>query len=115
MFDQLKNLGQLAQIASKAQKLQEEMKRLQEQMASRRVTGEAGDGRVVATVTGRLELLEIRFDRDRMEMTNVEMVQDLVTQAVRAAQYKAAELVKEEMGRLAQNMGLPPEMLPTAV
>jgi DNA-binding YbaB/EbfC family protein len=112
MFDSLKNLGQLTSLMSKAQKLQEEMKRLQEQLASRRISAEAGGGRVTATVNGRLELIEIRFDRDRMDMANLEMVQDLTVAAVRAAQMNAAEMVRQEMERLSQELGIPRDMLP---
>lgn len=112
MFDSLKNLGQLSSLMSKAQKLQEEMKRMQEQLASRRISAEAGGGRVTATVNGRLELIELRFDRDRMDMANLEMVQDLTVAAVRAAQMNAAEMVRQEMERLSQDLGIPRDMLP---
>ncbi len=112
MFDSLKNIGQLTQLMSKAGKLQEEMKKLQEQLASRRVTADAGGGRVTATVNGRMELIEVRIDRDRIDPTNIEMLQDLVTAAVRAAQFKAAEMVQQEMQRLSGELGIPPEMLP---
>lgn len=112
MFDSLKNLGQLPQLMAKAQKLQEEMKIMQEQLGSRRFSADAGGGRVTATVTGRLELIEVRIDRDRMDLTNIEMLQDLTVAAVRAAQFKAAEMVKEEMQRISHEVGIDPGMLP---
>jgi len=112
MFDSLKNIGQLSQLMSKAGKLQEEMKKLQEQLGSKRITGDAGGGRVVATVNGRLELVELRIDRERMDAGNFDMLQDLVVAAVRTAQYNAAEQVRLEMQRLSAELGIPPEMLP---
>ena len=115
MFDSLKNLGQLTQVMSKAQKLQEEMKRLQEEMAHRRISADAGDGRVTATVSGRMELLEIRLNPDRLDTANIPMLQDLIVLAVRSAQVKAAQMVQEEMARLASDLGLPPGMLPASV
>jgi nucleoid-associated protein EbfC len=112
MFDSLKNLGQLPQLMAKAQKLQEEMKRMQAELGDRRVSADAGGGRVVATVNGRLELMEVRIDRDRMDVSNIEMLQDLTVAAVRGAQYKAAQMVKEEMERISQQVGIDPSMLP---
>ena len=112
MFDSLKDFGKLTQLMGKAQKLQEEMKKMQEQLASKRITADAGGGRVTATVNGRLELLEIHIDRERMDLTNVEMLQDLTVAAIRSAQYKAAELVRQEMARVSNEVGIPPEMLP---
>ena len=115
MFDSLKNLGQLTQVMSKAQKLQEEMKRLQEEMAHSRISADARDGRVTATVSGRMELLEIRLNPDRLDTANIPMLQDLIVLAVRSAQVKAAQMVQEEMARLASDLGLPPGMLPASV
>lgn len=112
MFDSLKNLGQLTQLMGKAQKLQEEMKKMQDDLAGKRISADAGGGRVVATVNGRLELIEVRIDRDRTDLGNTEMLQDLIVAAVRGAQYKAAEVVRQEMQRVSQEVGIPPEMLP---
>ena len=112
MFDSLKNLSQLPQLMAKAQKLQEEMKRMQEELGSRRVSADAGGNRVIATVNGRMELIEIRIDRQRMDLTNVEMLQDLTVAAVRAAQFRAAEMVQQEMARLQADSGISPDMLP---
>ena len=112
MFDSLKNIGQLTQLMGKAQKLQEEMKKMQEDLSNRRISAEAGDGRVTATVNGRMELLDLRIDRERMDISNVDLLQDLTVEAVRAAQMKAADVVRLEMQRVSTEVGIPPEMLP---
>lgn len=112
MFDSLKNFGQLTQLMGKAQKLQEEMKKMQESLAARRITADAGGGRVTATVNGRMELIEVRIDKERMDVANLDMLQDLVVAAVRGAQFKAAEVVRQEMQRVSNEVGIPPEMLP---
>ena len=112
MFDALKNLGQLPQLMAKAQKLQEQVKTMQEQMASRRISGDAGGGRVTATVNGRMELIAVRIDSGRVDLSNVEMIQDLTVAAVRDAQLKAAEVVKSEMERITHDVGISPDMLP---
>ena len=112
MFDSLKNIGQLTQLMGKAQKLQDAMKKMQESLSMQRMSADAGDGRVTATVNGRMELLDLRIDRERMDATNVNLLQDLIVAAVQGAQAKAAEVVKQEMQRLSADVGLPPEMLP---
>lgn len=112
MFDSLKNIGQLSQLMGKAQKLQEEMKKMQEGLANRRISADADDGRVTATVNGRMELLNLRIDRERIDASNIDLLQDLTVAAVRAAQAKAADLVRQEMQRVSSEVGIPPEMLP---
>ena len=126
MFDALKNLGGLGNIGgllAKAGEMREKMTRLQDDLAKKSVTGDAGAGMVTATVNGRLELIKLHIDRARLAPTDAndktslsaddfEMLEDLIAAAVRAAQAKAAEMMKDEMSRLAGEMGLPPGALP---
>jgi len=112
MFDSLKNLSQLPQLMAKAQRLQEEMRRMQESLAARRISGDAGGGRVVATVNGRMELIQLRIDSTRVDMNNTDMVQDLTVAAVRLAQQQAADAVRHEMQRISQEVGIDPSMIP---
>jgi DNA-binding YbaB/EbfC family protein len=113
MFDALKNLGNLRELMGKAQEMQEQMKTLQEEMAQKQVDADAGEGRVKATVNGRLELVALKIDKGRINLDDTEMLEDLVVSAVRAAQVKAAQMMATEMHKLTAGMGLPPGMLPT--
>ena len=123
MFDSLKGLGNIGQLMAKAGEMKERMAKLQEELGRRQVTGDAGAGMVSATVNGRLELMKLKIDRSRFGPTDaagktalaqgdVEMLEDLVCAAVRAAQNKAADMMKDEMGKLASEMGLPAGALP---
>ena len=113
MFDALKNLGSLPGLMAKAREVQDKMKAMQEELARKTVTADAGAGAVEATCNGKLELVKIRIDKARLPDANdTEMLEDLVVAAVHAAQGKAAELAKFEMQRAASEMGLPPGMLP---
>ena len=111
MFDSLKNLGQMGQLMAKAQKFQEEMKKMQDDLAAKRITGDAGDQRVVATVNGRMELIDLRIDPARVDAANLDLLQELCVAAVRSAQYRAAEHVRQEMQRLGNELGIDPAML----
>lgn len=124
MFDNLKNLGNVAQLMSRAGELKERMARMQDDLAKKSVTADSGAGMVTATVSGKLELIKLKIDRTRLGVSDengktplsqgdVEMLEDLIGAAVRAAQAKAAQLVQDEMTRHANELGLPPGMLPS--
>ena len=112
MFDALKNLGNLRELMSKAQEMQQQMKTLQEEMARRTVSADAGGGMVTATVNGRLEVTAVKIDKSRIDVNDTEMLEDLIVAAVRAAQAKAAAEMQTEMHKLTAGLGLPPGMLP---
>ncbi len=126
MFDALKNMGGLGNIGgllAKAGEMREKMTRMQEELARKSVTGDAGAGMVTATVNGKLELIKLKIDYARLApqdatgktalaAADFEMLEDLIAAAVRAAQAKAAEMMKDEMSKIAGDMGLPPGALP---
>ena len=113
MFDALKNLGNLPGLMARAREMQEKMKTLQDELAKRQVTADSGGGMVTAIVNGKLELVKLRIEKARLPDPNdFEMLEDLITAAVAAAQNKAGEMIKDEMSKLAGDLGLPPGMLP---
>ena len=112
MFDSLKGLGDLPGLLAKAKEMPEKMKALQEEMARRELTADAGGGIVEATVNGRLELKRIHIDKTRIDLADIKMLEDLIVAAVNAAQAKAAGMMHSEMQRLGSEMGIPPGMLP---
>ena len=112
MFDALKNLGNLPALMAKAREMSEKVKSVQDELARKTVTADAGGGMVEATVNGKLELVKLRIDRARVDPNDTEMVEDLTVAAVRAAQVKAAEMARQEMEKITGGLGLPPGMLP---
>ena len=112
MFDALKNLGSLPGLMAKAREMQDRMKSMQDELAQKTATADAGGGMVEATCNGRMELVRVKIDKSRVDLNDTEMLEDLVVAAVRAAQVKASEMAKSEMQRVASEMGLPPGMLP---
>ena len=112
MFENLKGLGSLPGLMAKAREMQDKMKSMQEELANKTVSADAGGGMVEATCNGRMELVRLKIDKSRVDVNDTEMLEDLVVAAVRAAQTKGAELAKAEMQRVAGEMGLPPGMLP---
>jgi DNA-binding YbaB/EbfC family protein len=112
MFDALKGLGNLPGLMAKAREMQNKMKAMQEDLARRQVTADAAGGMVEATVNGRLELVKLRIDKTKIDPTDTDMLEDVIVAAVAAAQNKASDTAKEEMQKMAAEMGLPPGMLP---
>jgi DNA-binding YbaB/EbfC family protein len=110
MFDSLRNLGNMADLMRKAGEMQARFRSLQEELGRKTVEADAGAGAVTATVNGKLELVKVRIDRQKIDASDTELVEDLVVAAVAAAQAKAQLLIKDEMARMAQEMGLPPGM-----
>ncbi|RKI34123.1 YbaB/EbfC family nucleoid-associated protein, partial [Corallococcus sp. AB049A] len=115
----MKNIGNIGQLMAKAGEMRQKMEAMQAEMGKRQVTGDAGAGMVTATVNGRLELIKLKIDRERLAVANAEgktalsqgdfeMLEDLIAAAVRSAQVRAAEMMKDEMSKMAGDMGLPP-------
>src|SRR5260221_2141829 len=100
------------ELMKQAQEMQGKMQQMQEELARKQITADAGGGMVTAVVNGRLELVKLRIDKSKIDPNDTEMLEDLTVAAVAAAQTKAADMVKEEMSKFATDMGLPPGMLP---
>jgi nucleoid-associated protein EbfC len=114
MFDDLKNLnlGNLGDLMKKAREMQDDVKKLQEELAQKQITADAGGGMVQATVNGRMELVKLHIDRSRIDPSDTEMLEDVIVAAVHAAQNRAGQILKDEMQRKMGDLGLPPGMLP---
>jgi DNA-binding YbaB/EbfC family protein len=100
--------GNIAQLMQQAQKMQENMQRAQEELASLEVTGTAGGGMVSVTITGRMECRKVRIDPSVMD--DPEMVEDLVAAAFNDAVNKANAASQERMGAATAGMPIPPGM-----
>ena len=100
--------GNIAQLMQQAQKMQENMQRAQEELASLEVTGTAGGGMVSVTITGRMECRKVRIDPS--VMGDPEMAEDLVAAAFNDAVNKANAASQERMGAATAGMPIPPGM-----
>ncbi|MDN5869763.1 MAG: YbaB/EbfC family nucleoid-associated protein [Nitrococcus sp.] len=100
--------GGMGNLMKQAQKMQENLQRAQEEIASLEVSGQAGGGLVNVVMTGRHEVRRITIDESVYD--DREMVEDLVAAAVNDATQKLEKATQERMSGLAQGMGLPPGM-----
>jgi len=100
--------GNIAQLMQQAQKMQENVQRAQEQLASVEVTGSAGGGMVNVTISGRMECRKVRIDPG--VLSDPEMAEDLVAAAFNDAVAKVNAVSQEKMGAATAGMPLPPGM-----
>jgi len=99
--------GPMAQLMQQAQKMQENLKRAQEELAKLEVTGQAGGGVVSVVMNGRHEVRRVNIDR-KLFADDPEMAEDLVAAAFNDAVNKVAEASQKQMGDVTGGMNLPP-------
>ena len=99
--------GQIGQLMQQAQRMQEDMKRAQEEIAKLEVTGSAGGGVVTVTMSGGHEVRRVQIDR-KLFADDPEMAEDLVAAAVNDAVNKVAEVSKGRLGSVTSGLNLPP-------
>ncbi len=112
MFDALKSLGNPMELVRKAREMQDNMQKMQEELAKKTVSADAGGGMVSAVVNGRMEVIKVRIDKTKIDVNDTEMLEDVITAAIAAAQAKAADMMREQMQKMAADAGLPAGMLP---
>ena len=87
--------GMNMNMIKQAQKMQQDMLKMQEELDARTYSASAGGGVVTAEVNGRRELITLTIDPEAVDPDDVEMLQDMVIAAVNSA-LKAAETSREE-------------------
>ena len=101
--------GGIGQIMKQAQKMQADMQKAQEEMASMTVVGESGAGMVKITMTCKHEVRSIEIE-DSLVGDDKEMLEDLITAAFNDAVRKVETTVQEKFSGMAAGMSLPPGM-----
>ena len=94
----------MQKLMKQAQKMQEDMARLQNELAEMEIEGSAGGGLVKATVNGKQEVLSLTIAPEAVDPDDIELLEDLVLAAIADAQTKSAETTAAEMQRVTGNM-----------
>lgn len=98
------NMGELMK---QAQQFQEKLGTMQDELASKQVTGSAGAGMVHALLNGKGELLNLSIEQAIVQPENTQMIQDLVVAAVNDGLQKVGELKKGELASLTGGLSIP--------
>jgi DNA-binding YbaB/EbfC family protein len=104
-----KQFGDLSGLVKQAQKMQADMKRLQQDLKDRVFEGRAGGDAVIAYANGVQELLQVKIKPGVVDPDDIEELEDLVVAAVRAALEEARRVSEEETNRITGGLhgGLP--------
>ena len=95
-----------AAMMRQAQKMQQDMIRMQEEMENKTYTAKAGGGMVTATVNGKHEIKELIINPEAVDPDDVEMLQDMVIAAVNEAMRAADVDSANNMSRLTGGLNL---------
>lgn len=98
-----KNFQELLQTA---QHVQQELSKIQAELAQKTVEGRAGGGMVVAVANGRQQLVSLRIEPEVVDPGEIGMLQDLVVAAANQALSRSAELAQQEMAKVTGQMNL---------
>ncbi len=101
--------GQLSGLMKQAQQMQENMRKMQEQLAQVEVEGQSGAGLVKVVMTCKHDVKRIAIDPSLVG-DDKDMLEDLVAAAVNDAVRKVEATVQEKMAGLTAGLGLPPGM-----
>jgi len=101
--------GGLAGLMKQAQQMQENMKRMQEELATIEVEGQSGSGMVKVVMTCRHEVKRVTIDASLMK-DDKDMLEDLIALAMNDAVRRVEATTQEKMGGMTAGMGLPPGM-----
>jgi len=97
----------LGNIMQQAQKMQEDLKKAQEELNTMQVMGESGGGLVTILMTGKREARKVTIDPSLLG-DDKDMLEDLVAAAINDAVNKVAKMKKEKMADVTAGLPLPP-------
>jgi len=99
--------GMNMNMVKQAQKMQEDLLRMQAEIEEKTYSAQSGGGAVTAVVTGKRELSELVIEPDAVDPEDVEMLQDLIVAAVNEAIRKAETSMNDSMSKLTGGLNLP--------
>ncbi len=94
-------------VMQQAQKMQQDMIAMQEELEAREFSATSGGGMVTATVNGKHRLTALTIDPEAVDPEDVEMLQDMIIAAVGEAMRKADETAESEMSKITGGLNLP--------
>ena len=99
--------GMNMNMLKQAQKMQQDMMRMQQELQEKEYQAAAGGGVVSATVNGKHELRNLVIDPEAVDPEDVEMLQDMIVAAVNEALRAAENDAASTMQKLTGGLGLP--------
>lgn len=99
--------GNMNNMIKQAQKMQEDMAKLQEELEQRTYDVTSGGGMVKVTITGKREIKSIELSPEAVDPEDIEMLQDMIVAAVNEAIRKVNDVSESEMSKITQGFSMP--------
>ncbi len=97
----------IKEMMRQAQRLQNKMAKVQEELAEKKVEAVVGGGMVKAVANGKPEIVSVTIEKEVVDPEDVEMLQDLVVAAVNEALTRAKEMLDTEMAKVTGGLKIP--------
>lgn len=97
----------VSNVVKQAQKMQEEMEKVQAEIEEKTVEATAGGGMVTVTASGKKEILSLKINPEAVDPEDVETLEDLVIVAVNDALKKAEDMMAEGMSAITGGLSIP--------
>lgn len=97
----------MSNVVKQAQKMQEEMEKVQSELEDKTVEATAGGGMVTVTANGKKEIVSLKINPEAVDPEDVETLEDLVTVAVNDAIKQADEMMAEGMSAITGGLSIP--------
>lgn len=97
----------MSSVLKQAQKMQEEMEKVQGELEEKIVEATAGGGMVEVKMTGKKEITSIKIKPEVVDADDIETLEDLIMVAVNDAVKKADEMMQEEMSAITGGLNIP--------
>ncbi|MFR5944542.1 MAG: YbaB/EbfC family nucleoid-associated protein [Megamonas funiformis] len=101
------NQGNMAGMMKKVQKMQADMKKMQDELKKKTVEVSVGGGVVKVVMNGEKQMQSLVIDKAAVDPEDVEMLQDLILSAVNQAMVNVDEMMASEMSKLTSGLNLP--------
>jgi nucleoid-associated protein EbfC len=101
------SMADIQRMVQQAQKAQQELVRVQDELGSVMVDGSAGGGVVKSVVTGKQELVSVTIDPSAVDPDDVDMLQDLIVAAVNDALGNSRRVAEERMSAVTGGLQIP--------
>lgn len=103
----LGNMGNMGKMMKQVQKMQQDMAKLQEEIALKTVEATAGGGMVTVVANGKQEIQKVEIKPEAVDPDDVEMLQDMIMAAVNEAIRKSQDMVASEMSKITGGLKIP--------
>jgi DNA-binding YbaB/EbfC family protein len=96
----------LGDLMRQAQQMQEKMKQVQEEAATKVVEASSGGGMVTVRINGRQEVVSIQIEPDVVDSDDIDMLQDLIAAAINEGLQRSKKMMEEEIRKLTGGLGI---------